>query len=119
MRQVMFRDASTSTSTDLVTTATDAAGLVTCGDGSVVPATTGCAPAVSTAPTIIGISASKWYMALSVASAVVSGYHGIKRHNGSVWWGLLWFGLGGIFPVVTPVIAVAQGFSKPITQRSI
>lgn len=48
---------------------------------------------------------------LAIASAAVSGFHGYRRNN-SIWWGLAWFGLGGIFPVITPVIAVAQGFGK-------
>lgn len=50
--------------------------------------------------------------ALSLLSAAASGYHGYKR-NESVGWAIVWFGLGGIFPVITPVIAVAQGFGKP------
>jgi hypothetical protein len=55
-------------------------------------------------PTIAGI--------LSVASASASAYHGYKR-NASIGWAVVWFGLGSIFPVVTPVIALAQGFGKP------
>jgi hypothetical protein len=50
---------------------------------------------------------------LSAISAAVSGYHGIKRNNGSIGWGIAWFLLGGIFPILTPVVAVAQGFAKP------
>ena len=49
--------------------------------------------------------------ALSIASAVVSGIHGYRR-NQSIGWGLWWFIAGSIFPVVTPTIAIAQGFSK-------
>ena len=48
---------------------------------------------------------------LAVASAAVSGYHGYRRNN-SLLWGAIWFGLGGIFPVFTPVVALAQGFGK-------
>lgn len=48
---------------------------------------------------------------LSTVSAALSGYHGYKRNN-SLGWGLGWFVLGGIFPVVTPTIAFAQGFGK-------
>lgn len=48
---------------------------------------------------------------LAILSAMVSGFHGYRR-NRSVGWGLYWFVAGGIFPVVTPVIAVAQGFAK-------
>lgn len=49
---------------------------------------------------------------VSLASAAASGYHGYKR-NQSVGWAVGWFVLGGMFPIVTPVIAVAQGFAKP------
>ena len=48
---------------------------------------------------------------LALASAAASGFHGYRR-NQSIGYGLLWFVLGGIFPVVTPVIAIAQGFGK-------
>ena len=54
-------------------------------------------------PTIAGV--------LAVASAGVSAYHGYKR-NDSIGWALWWFLMGSIFPVVTPVIAVAQGYGK-------
>jgi hypothetical protein len=48
---------------------------------------------------------------LSTASAVASTYHGYKR-NQSVGWAIVWGLLGGMFPVITPTIAVAQGFGK-------
>lgn len=51
------------------------------------------------------------YKALCTVSAAASGYHGYKR-NQSVGWAISWFLLGGIFPVITPVIAIAQGFGK-------
>jgi hypothetical protein len=54
-------------------------------------------------PTIAGV--------LAMASASASAYHGYKR-NASIGWALVWFGLGSIFPIVTPVIAVAQGYGK-------
>lgn len=49
--------------------------------------------------------------ALSLASAGASAYHGYKR-NDSVGWAVAWGLLGGIFPVITPAIALAQGFGK-------
>ena len=52
-----------------------------------------------------------FYAVLATASAAVSGYHGYKRNN-SVGWAIVWFGLGGLFPIITPTIAFAQGFSK-------
>ena len=54
-------------------------------------------------PTIAGI--------LAIASASASAYHGYRR-NQSIGWALWWFVAGSIFPVVTPVVAVAQGFGK-------
>ena len=54
-------------------------------------------------PTIMGV--------LSIASGAASAYHGYKR-NESLPWALWWLLMGSIFPVVTPVIAVAQGFGK-------
>ena len=53
------------------------------------------------------------WTAVSVASGFASAYHGAKRNNGSVGWGLLWGLMGTVFPVVTPAIALAQGYAKP------
>lgn len=51
--------------------------------------------------------------AVSTASMALSAYHGLKRNRGSIgyaiWWGLM----GGMFPVITPVIAFGQGFAEP------
>ncbi len=52
-----------------------------------------------------------WYSLLSTASAAVSGYHGYKR-NDSIGWGIGWFLLGGLFPILVPTIGFAQGFGK-------
>lgn len=51
---------------------------------------------------------------LDMASIGVSAYHGYKRHNGSIGWGIGWGLLGGIFPIVTPAISFAQGFGRPM-----
>ena len=48
---------------------------------------------------------------ISAASAGLSGVHGYRRNN-SVGWGIAWFVLGGLFPVITPTVAFAQGFGK-------
>lgn len=48
---------------------------------------------------------------VEVASIVASTYHGYKRNN-SVGWAIWWGLMGALFPVITPVIAVAQGFGK-------
>lgn len=55
-------------------------------------------------PTVWGIAA--------LLSAGASAYHGYKR-NDSVGWAVVWGLLGSLFPVITPAIALAQGFAKP------
>jgi hypothetical protein len=37
----------------------------------------------------------------------------VRRHNGSWGWGVWWMAMGGLFPIATTVIALAQGFGKP------
>lgn len=54
-------------------------------------------------PTISGV--------LAIASAGASAYHGYRR-NQSIAWALWWFLMGSVFPVVTPALALAQGFGK-------
>jgi hypothetical protein len=56
------------------------------------------------------------YSLLSIASGAVSAYHGYKRHHGSIGWAIGWGLLGGIFPVITPAIAFAQGIGKPMAR---
>jgi len=55
--------------------------------------------------------ATKWALGLAAGGALI--YHGYKRHNGSVGWGLVWGLLGGIVWPITLPIAYAQGFGKP------
>jgi hypothetical protein len=45
------------------------------------------------------------------ASVGASAYHGFKR-NQSVGWAIAWGLLGGLAPVITPAVALAQGFGK-------
>lgn len=49
---------------------------------------------------------------LRPVSAVLSGIHGYNRNCDS--WGAAagWAALGFLFPVITPVVALAQGFTK-------
>jgi hypothetical protein len=61
---------------------------------------------------VSGFSKSTIYGLLALASAGASGYHGVKRHHGSIGWGAWWFLMGGVFPIFTPIVAVAQGFGK-------
>lgn len=49
---------------------------------------------------------------LSLASAGLSAYHGYKR-NESIGWAIAWGALGALFPVITPAVAMAQGFGQP------
>ena len=58
------------------------------------------------------IAEERWGDLRGILPAAASGYHGYKR-NQSVGWAVGWFVLGGMFPIVTPVIAVAHGFTKP------
>ena len=60
-------------------------------------------PSTSIWPTVWGVAA--------LASAGASAYHGYKRNN-SVGWGVVWGLLGSLFPVITPAVALAQGFGK-------
>ena len=54
---------------------------------------------------------------LSTASFAASVYHGYKR-NDSIGWAIWWGLMGGLFPVITPTIALAQGFAKPKVRRA-
>jgi len=55
------------------------------------------------------------WAALATVSMAVSAYHGYKR-NDSVGWALWWGWMGSMFPVVVPVIAIAQGYG--VRERS-
>lgn len=46
---------------------------------------------------------------LSLAGVGIGAYHGYRR-NDSVGWAIGWALLGGMFPVITIAIALAQGF---------
>lgn len=48
---------------------------------------------------------------LGLASGALGAYHGYRR-NDSIGWSVVWFGAGMIFPIFTPVLALAQGFGK-------
>jgi hypothetical protein len=75
-------------------------------------------PVVTDAPPIVDsskITKNTIWGLLALASAGASGYHGIKRNHGSIGWGVWWFLMGGLFPVFTPIVAIARkpGFAKP------
>jgi hypothetical protein len=46
-------------------------------------------------------------------SVVASTIHGYRRNEGSVGYALLWGAFGAMFPIVTPAIAIAEGFGEP------
>lgn len=50
---------------------------------------------------------------VSLASAGICAYHGSKRNHGELLPALGWGLLGGFFPVVAPVVALAQGYAEP------
>jgi hypothetical protein len=58
---------------------------------------------------------TKVWGVLATASMAASAYHGYKR-NQSIGWAVWWGFMGGLFPVFTPVVAVAQGFGKKKTK---
>jgi len=58
-----------------------------------------------------------WWRVLSAISGAACVYHGYKRHNESIGWALGWGAVGALVPVIGPVIAVAQGFGKPMKAK--
>lgn len=57
-------------------------------------------------------------IAISTVSAVVSAYHGYKR-NDSIGWAIVWYFMGAWFPIITPTVALAQGYGKPYRKGGI
>lgn len=53
-----------------------------------------------------------WRGIATLASAFVSGFHGVRRNGGSVFWGLTWFAAGAALPGLVPLVAVAQGYGE-------
>lgn len=88
--------------------------------GAVDPSGIGADAAVLPAPApvppgdaVIGESWKRNLFALiATASMAASAFHGYRR-NESVGWALWWGFCGAVAPVITPVIAAAQGFGKP------
>ena len=63
-------------------------------------------------PGVSDTSVAVWGVASTVSMAV-SAYHGVKRNRGSVGSGIAWGAAGAMFPIITPAIALAQGYAKP------
>lgn len=55
--------------------------------------------------------AAIFWSLLATVAAGASAYHGYKR-NDSIGWGVAWGLLGGIAPIITVPIALAQGFGR-------
>lgn len=74
-------------------------------------------PEPSTARKVI----SAGYAILGTVSMVASAYHGYKRNDvpgGSpIGWAIGWGALGSLFPVITPVVALAQGYAEPAKKK--
>ena len=75
-----------------------------------VPQNAGAAAMISTGQQTA--TGAFWEIAIPL-SVAASTYHGYKRHSGSLGWALGWGVLGGLFPIITPAVALAQGFGKP------
>lgn len=58
-----------------------------------------------------GVGETIW-SAASLAGTVMGAYHGYKR-NDSVGWAIVWALLGGIAPIITIPVSIAQGFGEP------
>lgn len=76
---------------------------------------TNAAPASGSA--MMSASSMQMWRLLSVASSGLSAFHGYRRNN-SIGWAVGWAILGGMFPVVVPAIAFAQGFGKPAVREN-
>jgi hypothetical protein len=84
------------------------------------------APAASTpsTPSAVDFSAAPslgtvaWGV-LSVGSAIVSANHGYERNGGSAGWAVVWGLFGAVAPVLTPIVALVQGYAEPSTDERV
>jgi hypothetical protein len=73
--------------------------------------TTQLSPPAAAAPCTSCNASGLVLMTLMAASSAAAAYHGYKR-NQSVGWAIWWGVMGYVAPVITPAVAVAQGFGK-------
>lgn len=73
------------------------------GDGTLSPQARGAAGVV--------------FSLLGLAGTALGAYHGYRRNRGSIGWAIGWGLLGGMFPVITVPVALAQGYGKPAGGR--
>lgn len=73
-------------------------------------------PLVTTTSSTSGTLLTVWWLA-SLASIGLSAYHGYRRSRGSVGAAVGWGILGGIFPLVVPLVAMTQGYAEPLRRN--
>lgn len=59
----------------------------------------------------------RFWAVVAPISAAASAYHGYKRNARgphAVLWAISWGILGAVFPIVTPAVALVEGFGKPL-----
>jgi hypothetical protein len=54
-----------------------------------------------------------WMRLLFITSSVAAAYHGYKRNDDSIGWGLVWGVGGSIFGPIPLVFAWDQGYAQP------
>ena len=60
----------------------------------------------------LGLGATLGFASVSLLSGALSAIHGWNRDKTPIAaWG--WFTLGSLFPIVTPLVALGQGYAKP------
>jgi hypothetical protein len=53
-------------------------------------------------------------MSLVIAGSIAaSAIHGYRRNDGSIGYALIWAAFATVFPIITPAIAIAEGFGEP------
>lgn len=67
---------------------------------------------VSTAVKVAGFA----ILGLWLGSGAISAYHGYKRNNDSLGWGLGWGLMGLVFPILSPTLAIAEGYAEPLRE---
>lgn len=50
---------------------------------------------------------------IQIASTALSAYHGYKRNDDSASWAAVWGLFGFVAPIITPIVAVIQGYAEP------
>jgi hypothetical protein len=55
--------------------------------------------------------------ALSIAGMGLGAYHGYHRNRRSTGWAVWWGLMGGLFPIITTVVSMVQGYGAPYRRR--